>query len=80
MILLYIFMLSNTAKVYDDVLTAVFFLTLSSVFTMDILYNYLDDLGIDLNDYLYHTSKRNEMHINGFLSTKGIESRWSFSE
>ena len=78
MFLLYILVLSTTAQVYDDVLTAVFFLTLSSIFTMDLLYNYYDDLGINLNDYLYHTSERNEMHVNGLVSTKGFDRRWSF--
>ena len=59
---------SNTVEAYDDVMTAAFFLTISALCVGRVMFNYFDDLGIDLNDYLYSSAASSTIHCNGIQS------------
>eukprot|EP00656_Telonema_subtile_P021614 TRINITY_DN2264_c0_g2_i10.p1 TRINITY_DN2264_c0_g2~~TRINITY_DN2264_c0_g2_i10.p1 ORF type:complete len:2689 (-),score=511.82 TRINITY_DN2264_c0_g2_i10:173-8239(-) len=74
--IVYCFMLTQTVNTNDDILNAVVFLTFSALPLVRVLYNYYDDLAIDLNDFLYRTSGEN-MLVKG-AQWDSFEVRWSF--
>ena len=74
--LLFIFMLTQVVESNDDLLNTVAFMTLSVLPLVRILFNYYDDLAIDLNDYLYGTGGDNNQ--DQLMLAKG--SRWSSFE
>ena len=76
LMLCFTFMLACTVENYDDVVTATFFLTVSSLFVVPVIYNYLDDLSIDLSSYLHSSTE--EVHSKG--TADGTKDKWSFTK
>jgi hypothetical protein len=78
----FILLLSTNTTGYDDVISALFFLTTSSIILMRVVFNYLDDLAFNMNDYLYtaaNKSIKKMIHTKGFESTVG-EERWTYTQ
>eukprot|EP00658_Telonema_sp_P-2_P081385 TRINITY_DN8325_c0_g1_i3.p1 TRINITY_DN8325_c0_g1~~TRINITY_DN8325_c0_g1_i3.p1 ORF type:complete len:1270 (-),score=394.44 TRINITY_DN8325_c0_g1_i3:134-3943(-) len=77
--LLYIFMLTQTVDVNDDIQNALVFLTLSAIPLFRVIYNYYDDLAVDLNDYLYTSVKGSHTRMLSKGSKwSSWENRWNF--
>ena len=76
LMLCFTFMLACTVENYDDVVTATFFLTVSSLFVVPMIYNYLDDLSIDLSSYLHSSTE--DVHSKG--TADGSKAKWSFTK
>jgi hypothetical protein len=77
--LMYVFMLTQTVDENDDIMNATVFMVLSGLPIVRILYNYYDDISIDLNDYLYGSvdGTQTQMLAKG-SRWSSWENRWNF--